>query len=65
MTVILIVVGALGTVPKSVRSSMVTVVGDRHGGPSSNLKKLVFISHSTNNIAKGMNPVITPQAMGY
>ena len=40
---------------------MVIVVGTGHGDTSSNPG---CISHSTNTLGKGMNPIILPPAMG-
>ena len=42
------------------RGVMVIVVGNGHGDSSSN----PGISHSTNTLGKGMNPIILPPAMG-
>ena len=46
------------------RGVMVIVVGNGHGDTSSNLDETDCISHSTNTLAKGMNPIIFPLAMG-
>ena len=43
---------------------MVIVVGNGHGDTSSNLDETDCISHSTNTLGKGMNPIILPTAMG-
>ena len=43
------------------RGVMVIVVGNGHGDSSSNPD---CISHSTNTLGKGMNPIILPPAMG-
>ncbi len=43
---------------------MVIVVGNGLGGTSSNLDETDSISHSTNTLGKGMNPIILPPAMG-
>ena len=43
---------------------MVIVVGNGHGDMSSNLDETDCISHSTNTLGKGMNPIILPSAMG-
>ena len=44
---------------------MVMVVGNGHGDTSSkNLDETDYISHSTNTLAKGMNPIVLPPAMG-
>ena len=48
----------------SVRSVMVIVVGNGHGDTSSNLDETDCISHSTNTLGKGMNPIILPPVMG-
>ena len=40
---------------------MVIVVGNGHGDTSSNPD---CISHSTNTLGKGVNPIILPPAMG-
>ena len=42
---------------------MVIVIGNEHGDTSSNPRR-DCISHSTNTIGKGMNPIILPPAMG-
>ena len=44
---------------------MVIVVGNGHGDTSSNPERdCACISHSTNTLGKGMNPIILPSAMG-
>ena len=43
---------------------MVIVVGNGHGDSSSNPGKNDWISHSTNTLGKGVNPIILPPAMG-
>ena len=43
---------------------MVIVVGNGHGDTNSNLDETDSISHSTNTLGKGMNPIILPPAMG-
>ena len=43
------------------RGVMVIVVGNVHGDTSSNPD---CISHSTNTLGKGVNPIILPPAMG-
>ena len=44
---------------------MVIVVGNGHGDTSSNLDETDYISHSTNTLGKGMNPIIlTPSIVG-
>ena len=45
------------------RSVMVTVLRNGHSDTSSNLDKAVCISHSTNTLRKGMNPIIFPPVM--
>ena len=45
------------------RGVMVIVLGNRHGDTSSNPGR-DCISHSTNTLGKGMNPIILPPAMG-
>ena len=45
-------------------SIMVIVVGNGHGDTSSNPDEADCISHSTNTLGKGMNPIILPPAMG-
>ena len=45
------------------RGVMVIVVGNGHGDTSL-LDETDCISHSTNTLGKGMNPVILPPAMG-
>ena len=42
---------------------MVIVVGNGHGDTSSNPGQTDCISHSTNTLLKGMNPIILPPAM--
>ena len=42
---------------------MVIVVGNGHGDTSSNLDEIDYISHSTNTLWEGMNPIILPPAM--
>ena len=37
---------------------MVTIVGSRYCNLSSNLVKAVCISHSTNNLRNGLNPIL-------
>ena len=46
------------------RGVMVIVVGNGHGDTSSILDETDCISHSTNTLGKGMNPIILPPAMG-
>ena len=46
------------------RGVMVIVVGNGLGDTSSNLDGADCISHSTNTLGKGMNPIILPPAMG-
>ena len=41
---------------------MVIVVGNGHGDTSSNPGRDWCISHSTNTLGKGMNPIILPPA---
>ena len=56
---------SVGGVRKSIhRGVMVIVVGNEHSNTSSNLDKTDCISHSTNTLGKGMNPIILPPAMG-
>ena len=43
---------------------MVIVVGNEHGDTSSNPGQDDCISHSTNTLGKGMNPITLPPAMG-
>ena len=44
---------------------MVIVVGNGHSDTSSNPRRdLIAISHSTNTLGNGMNPIILPPAMG-
>ena len=45
------------------RGVVVIVVGNEHGDTSSNPGQ-DCISHSTNTLRKGMNPIILPPAMG-
>ena len=46
------------------RGVMVIVVGNGHGDTSSNLDEADSISHCTNTLGKGMNPIIIPPVMG-
>ena len=47
------------------RSVMVIVVGNGHGATRVQiLDETDCISHSTNNLGKGRNPIILPPAMG-
>ena len=46
------------------RGVMVIVVGIGHDDTSSILDETDCISHSTNTLGKGMNPIILPPAMG-
>ena len=46
------------------RGVMVIVTGYGHGDTSSIPGKTDCISHSTNTLGKGMNPIILPPAMG-
>ena len=46
------------------RGVIVIVVRNGHGDTSSNLDETDCISHSTNTLGKGMNPIILPPAMG-
>ena len=43
---------------------MVILAGIGHGDSSSNPRRSDCISHSTNTLGKGMNPIILPPAMG-
>ena len=43
---------------------MVIVIGNGHSDTGSNLDETNCISHSTNTLGKGMNPIILPPAMG-
>ena len=43
---------------------MVIVVGNERGNTSSNPGETDYISHNTNTLGKGMNPIILPPAMG-
>ena len=45
------------------RGVMVNIIGNGHGDASSNPGG-DCISHSTNTLGKGMNPIILPPAMG-
>ena len=47
-----------------VRGVMIIIVGNGHSDTSSNLDETDRISHSTNTLGKGMNPIILPPAMG-
>ena len=49
---------------RGARGVMVIVVGNGHGDTSSNTGHTDCISHSTNTLGKGMNPIILPPAMG-
>ena len=42
----------------------VIVVGNEHGDTVQILDETDYISHSTNTLGKGMNPIILPLAMG-
>ena len=42
---------------------MVIIVVNKHGKTSSTLNEVASISHSTNTLRKGMNPLIPPPAM--
>ena len=46
------------------RGVIVIVVGNGHGDSSPTLGETDCISHSTNTLGKGMNPIILPPAMG-
>ena len=46
------------------RGVMVIIAGYGYGDMSSNPGQTDCISHSTNNLGKGMNPIILPPAMG-
>ena len=46
------------------RGVMVIVVGNGHGARVQILDEADCISHSTNTLGKGMNPIILPPAMG-
>ena len=46
------------------RGVMVIVLGNGHGDTSQILDKANCISHNTNTLGKGMNPIILPPAMG-
>ena len=46
------------------RGEMVIVVGNGRGDTCSNLDETDCISHSTNTLGKGMNPIILSPAMG-
>ena len=46
------------------RGVMVIIVGNGHGDTSSNPGETDCISHSTNTLGKGMNPIILPPAIG-
>ena len=48
----------------SARAAMVIVVANRHCDSSSNLDETDCISHCTNTLGKGINPIILPPAMG-
>ena len=43
---------------------MVIVVGNGHADTISNLNETDCISHGTNTLGKGMNPIILPPAIG-
>ena len=47
----------------SARGVIVIVVGNEHGDTSSILDETDCISHSTNTLGEGMNPIILPPAM--
>ena len=44
------------------RGVMIIVAGNGHGDTI--LDETVCISHSTNTLGKGMNPIVLPPAMG-
>ena len=46
------------------RGIMVIIVGNGHGDTSSNPDEADCISHNTNTLGKGINPIIVPPAMG-
>ena len=46
------------------RGVMVIVAGNEHGARVQILDETDCISHSTNTLGKGMNPIILPPAMG-
>ena len=46
------------------RGVVVIIVGNEQRDTSSNPGKTDCISHSTNTLGKGMNPIILPPAMG-
>ena len=46
------------------RSVMVIVVGNGHATRVQTLDETGCVSHSTNTLGKGMNPIILPSAMG-
>ena len=46
------------------RGVMVIVAGCGHDDTSSNPDEPDYISHSTNTLGKGMNPIILPPATG-
>ena len=48
---------------RGARGVMVIVVGNGDGNTSSNPRR-DCISHSTDTLGKGMNPIILPPAMG-
>ena len=49
----------------SARGVMVIVVGNGHADTSfKSWTRLTAISHSTNTLGKGMNPIILPPGMG-
>ena len=58
VTVILIVIGVLGTVTKGLIKEMDTATRVQI------LDETDCISYSTNTLGKGMNPIILPPAMG-
>ena len=43
---------------------MITVIGNGHGAPSSNLDKAVYISHSANTFGNGMCPTVLQSVVG-
>ena len=46
------------------RGVMVIVIGNEHGDRVQILDEIDYISHSTNTLGNGMNPIILPPAMG-
>ena len=49
---------------RGISSRIVTAKGNEHDDPSSNIGRDICISHSTDMIGKGTNPIIYSPTMG-